>query len=67
MACTKIYRLAFEIYQNVPPEETVHAKAQRSAKPQRKPLENRLRLFFASLRTFAPLREMLIIVYSCPD
>ena len=32
MACTKIYRLAFEIYQNVPLEGTVHAKAQRSAK-----------------------------------
>ena len=36
MACTKIYRLAFEIYQNVPLEEMVHAKAQRSAKTQRR-------------------------------
>lgn len=36
MACTKIYRLVFEIYQNVTLEETVHAKAQRDAKTQRR-------------------------------
>ena len=48
MACTKIYRLVFGIYQNVPPDETGQAKAQRRVK------------FFG--RAFAPLRPLRLCV-----
>jgi|GEM_PF-3082623 len=57
MACTKIYRLAFEIYQNVLPEETVHAKAQRSAKTQRRVKDSDAPASFdPPLRLCGPLR-----------
>ena len=56
MACTKIYRLAFEIYQNVPPRRNGSRKGARVRKDAKESIKESTEAFlcaFADLCAFA--------------